>query len=172
MTVLGKSFDNSAYFCHFWVTLYSPIGARVSKRDAIQWEYYAAINRAIGGKCHSEPCWEFGKLPNWGQSGNKLCLSFMQNGSRYLIFSSGICALYSFPKNDFKHADRGIIAFHLGVASKLNRRLTHGSGRLALFRTIGTGRNRRPTGGWVLKPSLMTLGALDNLNIQKVKLQS
>ena len=29
-----------------------------------------------------------------------------------------------------------------------------GSGRLSLFRTIETGRNRRSTGGWVLKPSL------------------
>ena len=32
-----------------------------------------------------------------------------------------------------------------------------GSGRLSLFRTIETGRNRRSTGGWVLKPSLSML---------------
>ena len=31
---------------------------------------------------------------------------------------------------------------HLGAASKPNRRLTGGSGRLSLFRTIETGRNR------------------------------
>ena len=68
-------------------------------------------------------------------------------------------------KIDNTNIDKVEVTKLLGTASKPNRRLTGGSARfrqvsIVLKQPRGTGRNRRSTGGWVLKPPLGIL--IDN----------
>ena len=82
-------------------------------------------------------------------------------GTKQLYFGVSISSSqgYHLPLSGRRITKKGSGRLGLGAASKPNRRLTGGSARLlavSLFRTIETGRNRRSTGGWVLKPSLNT----------------